>query len=94
MTVHELARSLHRLSVGGRFNGEHFSVARLESHIADLFRCNRNGWIAMEIELPDGAWLFSIWEACPGCYLYRIPDTREQEARIWEDLLERQKRTS
>lgn len=86
MTIHEVASSLHGLSVGGYFNGERFTVSRLENQIAALFRGTPKGGnrLVFQIALPDGWWYFNVSRFAdrPDGYDYYIPETREQEERV------------
>ena len=82
MTIHQISRQLHSLSVGGYFNGERFSERRLEAYISNMLRTGDR--LVMEISLPDGRWLFSItrFSQLSDGFGYVIPETREQEARL------------
>ena len=42
----------------------------------------------MEIALPDGWWMMSVWQMPNGEMDYDIPETREQEARWFPELAE------
>ena len=94
MTIHDVASQLYSLSVDHKFNGVRFTRRQLEDRIACDFRpglaaTNKIPYCeAMTIRLPDGEWLFLI-DQCPSdpeCFGYTIPDTREQEARLWARL--------
>lgn len=87
MTIHQLSRQLHSLSVGGYFNGERFSEQRLETYISNMLRTGNR--LVMEISLPDGRWFFTItrFSQSPDGFDYAIPDTWAQEARIKSLLL-------
>ena len=82
MTIHNVASQLHSLSVGGYFNGEKFSVRRLENYIRAMLRTDNR--LVMEIALPDGRWMFSIYRYSDKAdgYDYTIPDNRLQESAI------------
>ena len=88
MTIHELSEQLHSLSVGGYFNREKFSVERLQAQIEALTRTSDS--VIFEIALPDGWWYFKIYkygmERGRGQYDYYIPETRDQELRIKNEL--------
>lgn len=79
MTIKNVAKALHGLSVGGFFNGEKFTVTRLENQIRAWMRGTNR--IVMQIALPDGWWYFTVTNH-NGSYLYNIPETREQEAGV------------
>lgn len=88
MTLHDTVLQLHKLSVSGYFNRENFSVSRLESQIASLFRGEPDKrQVVMEISLPDGWWWFTVNQYRPGEFDYTIPDTREESDAILERLL-------
>lgn len=88
MTIREVARQLHDLSVGGYFNGIKFTRKELERNLADVFRpgtqLRAGNRYVMEIALPDGRWLFTVnryGDKSDG-FDYTIPATREEEQRI------------
>ena len=95
MTIHEISNQLIDLSVGGYINGEKFSKVRLENQLRRLFRDEEHLAIAhtvvMEIALPDGRWFFSIdhHNDKPDGFDYWIPDNREQEADLFDRLINR-----
>lgn len=89
MTIHEVATQMHKLS-GGRLNGEQFSKRELEGYISRMFKGElalKNS-LVMQIALPDGEWLCTVdrFADAADSFDYYIPDTRGQEARIWERL--------
>lgn len=90
MTLHETARSLYDLSVGGWFNREKFTFARFERMVKGLFSGNLKlgNKAVIEIALPDGWWLCEIihYADDESSYNYEIPENREQEQRIWQAL--------
>lgn len=91
MTLHEIATSLYRLSVGGYFNHEKWTKTRLEQYLRHWFgevdgiqriAADARGnqiWV-MEIALPDGWWHMQVVRLRNGLMSYDIPETREQEA--------------
>lgn len=92
MTLHEISTQLHSLTLGGFVNGEKFTRHELESNLRRWMRdCEhkkiRNSHV-VEICLMDGRWLCEIHKFAdsPDGYDYYIPDTREQEQRIWDAL--------
>lgn len=92
MTIKELASDLYRASVNGHFNGERFTKAELTDYIASMFRPGtrlKNDRLTMTITLPDGEWYFTIWDPrkTSDGFLWYIPETREQEQHIINDLL-------
>ncbi len=92
MTLHDIASQLHNLSVDGFFNGEQFTRTELEHAIRAWMRgCETNkikNTFVLEIALRDGRWLMTITKFAntPDGYDYYIPDTREQERRLLEQL--------
>lgn len=92
MTIHEISTQLFNLSVDHHFNGERFTKRQLEFYIANAMRNSDNLKIrdrfVMEIHLKDGSWLFTVnkFSNESDGFDYYIPDTREQEARLWESL--------
>ena len=99
MTLNQLAASLHRLSVGGYFNYEKWTRGQLLGYLRhwfgkaegiDRIAPNARGWKRwnMEIALPDGWWMMSVWQMPNGEMDYDIPETREQEARWFPELAE------
>lgn len=82
MTISQISRQLHNLSVGGYFNGEKFSERRLENYISSLLRTGHR--LVMEISLPDGRWFFTItrFSTNPDGFDYYIPDTRDEEKAV------------
>lgn len=86
MTKAELVSQLIDLSVAGYFNGEKFSKERLNTYLGALCR-NDGDKLYMNIALPDGRWYFKITRFSKGDWSYYIPDTREQEQRIIDELM-------
>lgn len=93
MTLHNIASQLHKLAVDGRINGEHFTEAELERALRHWMRDAEHNAIknafVLEIVLKDGAWLAEVsrFDESADGFDYWIPDTREQEARLYEALL-------
>lgn len=88
MTKLEVINQLVDLSVNNTFNGERFSKQRLSTYISKMCR-NVGDSVVMNISLPDGDWYFKINKYSANDFDYYIPDTREQEMRIVEDLMNR-----
>lgn len=84
MTIREISRQLHSLSVGGYFNRQKVSAAWLEHYISNMFRVGCPSLI-MEVALPDGWWYFKITKY-PGGFDYFIPESRKQEARLKAEI--------
>lgn len=97
MTLRETASQLHSLSIDGFFNRQKVTARWLEDYISTMLirSGSKSNSLVMEIALPDGWWHFTIHKFKDGGKMgfdYTIPDTREQEARILSDLLNRQGR--
>lgn len=90
MTLHETAQSLYNLSVSGWFNHEKFSFSQFENFVKNLFKGNLKlgNKAVIEISLPDGWWLCEVihYSDRNDGWSYEIPETREQEKRIWNAL--------
>lgn len=88
MTLHDVSTQIFGLSVGGYFNREKFTQQSLHNFIKRMFSTPLKGGnrLVMEIALPDGWWYFYITEYAKGEFDYYIPDTREQEKRVFAIL--------
>ena len=90
MTLHETVKALHGLSLGGWINHEKLSLSQFESMIKTLFNgsLKLGNAAVVEIALPDGWWLCKVikYSSRPDGWSYEIPETREQEKRIWDAL--------
>ncbi len=90
MTIRELSAQIHSLATGHRINGEARSKQWLEHYIRKMFSTGSklHNKIVMEIQLPDGNWLMTInrYADMTDGFDYTIPDNREQERRIWNEL--------
>lgn len=92
MTLSETTRSLYDLSVAGFFNGEKFTYPQIHRYIRNLLT---NGTpklgnkIVIQIALPDGWWYMSVirFNNQPDGYSYYIPETREDEAHLIQELV-------
>lgn len=92
MTIHEVATQLFQLS-NGNINGEQFSPAELSRFLGQFFRKGMSlklgDRVILQIALPDGEWYFQIThynDKIDG-FDYYIPDTREQEQMLWDELM-------
>ena len=88
MTKLELVNQLADLAVDNCFNGETFGKKRLYAYISKMCR-NIGDSVVMNITLPDGDWYFKINKYSATDFDYYIPDTREQELRLVEELMSR-----
>ena len=86
MTKLELTSQLMDLSIAGYFNGEKFSLKRLNTYLGALCR-NDGDKLYMRIALPDGEWLFKIIRYSTGDWDYYIPDTREPSNLLQQKVM-------
>lgn len=86
MTKTELVNQIYGLSVAGYFNGEKFSLKRLNTYLGALCR-NDGDKLFMRIALPDGEWLFKIVRYSTGDWDYFIPDTRDEEQKLVAEFM-------
>lgn len=90
MTLHETLKSVYGLTVAGHINREKMSLKTFEGYVKNLFRGNTklSNRVVVEIALPDGWWLCEIVRYADRAdgYGYNLPETREQEQRIWNAL--------
>ena len=90
MTIREITTQLYDLAVGHTLNGKTWTKQELEHYIRTMFTgsLKLDNAVAMEISLPDGKWLMTIdrFSDANDGFDYYIPDTREQEKRIWDAL--------
>jgi len=90
MTLSETTKQIYDLSIAGYINGEKFTYGRFHSYIKSMMQpgtenCNR---VIFEIVLPDGRWLAKItrYGEKPDNYDYYIPETRQQEEYLKNEL--------
>ena len=92
MTLKQVSDSLYGLSVFGYFNGEKFTRAQLRNYLKRAFRpeTQTSSWV-MEIALPDGRWFCQVSRYSPASdgFDYFIPETRAQEQRLLDRLVNR-----
>ena len=94
MTLHEVSNQIYDLTIDGFVNGEQFTRRRLEQSIRRWMKDAEHNKIAnrcvIELCLQDGRWLAIIdkFSDAPDGYDYTIPDTRDQESRLWQMLTE------
>lgn len=90
MTLREVSSQLFHLSVNGGFNRERFTAKKLldvlTAHMQEAQFNPLPNTFVMEIELPDGWWFFTVnkYGDDSNDYDYWIPDTREQEQKLWD----------
>ena len=89
MTISETAKQIYNLSLAGYINGEKFTLKRFEAYARNMLKTADS--FIFEICLPDGRWMakFSRFGKRSDEYDYHIPDTRQQEKQLKDELLER-----
>ena len=89
MTLKDVAGQIYSLTSGGHVNGENYSKKQLENAIYKWLQDAENNAIpnsyVIQMALPDGLWLTTV-DKIPGGYDYYIPDTRDQEQRLYQAL--------
>ena len=88
MTIKEIANQINDLSVAGYINGIKMSKSDIKTMFTKMLSGNSTNYI-FEIALPDGRWLAEVYRVpnLDNMYDYYIPDTREQEDRLFEKLM-------
>lgn len=86
MTLRSISDQLFDLTLGGHVNGEKFSRQELAHYISNMFRTGNR--LILEICLPDGRWFCKITRHAdaPDGFDYFVPDNREQEILIKQEL--------
>ena len=88
MTKSDVLKQVYELSVNGNFNRENgWSFSKFKSYIAEKFSSEKRQSIIMEIELPDGWWYMSISRFKNGHWDYYIPDTKEENKRLYDEIV-------
>lgn len=88
MTKADVMRQVYNLSVNGTFDGEHLSFTKFKSVVEDMLehtkeKSNLFDCAVIKIKLPDGVWNMSITRFCDGTWDYFIPETREEERKVY-----------
>lgn len=86
MTLHEVTSYLFNTSLGHFINGEKFTRNELQTYIKRMTRPEVHKTMIIEVCLPDGRWLAEVTQFAPEEYDWYIPETREQEQRLWDRL--------
>lgn len=91
MTLSEVTHQIHNLAVSGEINGLHFSKQELLMYANKMLRTADS--FIFQIVLPDGEWLGKIsrYSGKADGYDYYIPETREAEKHLKEELENRNK---
>ena len=85
MTLREVSNQIYSLMVGGKANGERFTKETFYRACRAWLKGSEKSYI-MEVTLPDGDWLCKVYEWKDGDFDYFLPDTREQEERLYKEL--------
>lgn len=88
MTLKEVSTQLYNLAVGGYLNGEKFTKTQFIDAVKHWMRGGHKKFIGT-ICLPDGEWYYRINQYAdrPDGYDYYIPDTKEQNEALWDELV-------
>ena len=85
MTHADLVNHIFMLS-DGHVNGETMTKREVAQATAAWLRTPGTSYYAT-LALADGEWLTRLDRLADGGYDYLLPDTREQESRLWAALL-------
>ena len=88
MTLAEVANQIISLAVDRNINGEKRSTNWVKMYLTKMVGDRNRKEVYMTILLPDGEWLFYV-DYNKGEWGYYIPDTREQEDRLYRILVPR-----
>lgn len=95
MTINQLADQVLRSAVDNRINGEKFTKKRFIIYVERLMSAGPAipHTLVLDIELPDGRWNFTVGhdprsDDFRDGYDWWVPDTREDEARLVDHLME------
>lgn len=84
MTITTIANQIHDMAIAGYINGEKFTKKELSSCLRTWLKTKDQHII--EVSLPDGRWLCKVYRYAKNEYDYFLPDTREQERRLYAEL--------
>ena len=84
MTFTDTINQIYDLTIAGFINGEKFTKTEFKEALKHWLLA-KNSYI-IEISLPDGRWLCKISKFANGEYDYFLPETREQEKRLYAEL--------
>lgn len=90
MTLRQTTDQIFKLALGGYINHEKYTADRFYRQCRALLR-NGTTTLTFEIALPDGWWFFEVnkYADRPDGYDYFIPETREQEEKLFMRWKER-----
>ena len=86
MTLKETANQIYGLTIAGYINDVKFTKKEFQNYMDHFFKHIGVKKHIIQIALPDGKWLCKITEYAEGQYDYYLPDTREQENRLFAEL--------
>ena len=92
MTLREVASQIYGLTIDGFVNGEQFTRKELEQVLRKWMDHAESNVVpnvhVVELSLPDGRWLAAVsnFRKTHDGYDYYVPDTREEEAHLYQRL--------
>jgi len=86
MTLNETINQIYDLTVDGIINGEKFTRKQFSEILKHFFKELSFDQLIFEITLPDGNWLVKLYKWDNKEYDYFLPDTREQEKKLYREL--------
>ena len=86
MTLNETINQIYDLTTDGIINGEKFTKKRFSEILKHFFNDLSFDKLIFEITLPDGNWLVKLYKWDNKEYDYFLPDTREQEKKLYREL--------
>lgn len=84
MTLNQMSDHVYRFSRGHILNGQKNTKEDFRFWFNRMFR--NNEMVLFSMELPDGEWLCKAVHTQYG-YDYFVPDTREEEYRLFKEWL-------
>ena len=85
MTLSSVSSSLLSLSVNNTIGNIRWTRKSFTEALARAFAHPAAVGVTYEISLPDGDWFCEVYKTGPHHYDYYIPETRDQEARVFYD---------
>ncbi len=86
MTLNETINQIYDLTTDGIINGKKFTRKRFSEILKHFFKDLSFDKLIFEITLPDGNWLVKLYKWDNKEYDYFLPDTREQEKKLYREL--------
>lgn len=84
MTLHNAINMAYDATTNGYINGVKLTRAEFTSNMVHWF--SHSDSFIFEVSCPDGRWLSQIAKFSNGEYGYDLPETREQENRLYKKL--------